>query len=366
MSEFESDMKKLLTILLTACCLSSVSAQSLSGVESVEYDPVNNRYLASSDNSSIVAIAPNGGLSYFGSGTAADYGMEVVGNTLFAIVGSTVRGYDLTSESQVMNVSITGASFLNGMASNGTNKLWVSDFSGFDIYEIDISNLNSPSYNMVANQSDLGTSNQPNGLVYDEANNRILIANWGSNAPIKAMGLISYNVTTVVANTGVGSIDGIDKDAQGNWYISSWSPARITKYSNDFTTSEVITVSGITNPADICYSPETDTLAIPGGNQVLFVGFENSSVGIDEENFESYEIQYHSGNPVVKFDLAQSQDVVMEIIDLNGRLVHPVLEGQQPKGAQTVVLSSIGLYSGAYICRMTSKELSFSERIIIP
>lgn len=353
-------MKKLYTFLLGVCCLTGVSAQSLSGVESVEYDPSNNRYLASSDNSSIVAIAPNGALSYFGSGTDADYGMEVIGNVLYVISNNGISAYNLTTELPIFSQTITGAQFLNGMANNGTDSIWFTDFNAKDILVMDV-NAPQDYSTLVTN-----TVEAPNGIVYDGENNRCVFTTWGTPAHIKAIDLTTNAVTYLVQNAGVGSIDGIDKDAQGNWYISSWSPARITKFSNDFVTSEVITVSGISNPADICYSPETDTLAIPGGNQVLFVGFENSSVGIDEENFESYVIQYHSGNPIVKFDLAQSQDVVMEMIDLNGRLVHPVLEGMQPKGAQTVVLSSIGLYSGAYICRMTSKELSFSERIIIP
>ena len=354
-------MKKIYSIVITCALFGSVSAQSLSGVESVEYDPINNRYLTSSDNSSIVAIAPNGGLSYFGSGTDADYGMEVVGNTLFAIVGGGVRGYDLTTEMQVMNISISGASFLNGMGSNGVDKLWVTDFSAKKIHEIDISNLGSPSTSQVATTG----STTPNGIVYDEANNRCLFVTWGAGV-VKAMSLSDYSITTIVPATGLSNIDGIDYDAQGNWYLSSWSPARITKYNNDFSSSEIITVAGINSPADICYSPETDTLAIPGGNQVLFVGFTNSSVGVEEESFESHEVYYNSGYPIIRFSLNQPQNVEFDVIDMSGRVVYSVLDGVQPVGAQTVVLSSIGLYSGNYVCRIVSKELSFSERIVIP
>lgn len=359
-------MKQLFTLLFSTITVLSGLGQSLSGVESVEYDPINNRYLASSDNSSIVAIAPNGGLSYFGSGTVASYGMEVMNGTLFAIDGTTIKGYDLNTETEVMSLTIGGALFLNGMGSNGVDKLWVSDFNGYDIYEIDVTSFAFPSFVKVADETDLGTTNKPNGIVYDGTNNRILFVNWGSNAPIKAMDLTNYNVTTVVANTGVGNIDGIDNDADGNWYIASWSPARITKYTNDFSSSEVITVPGISNPADICYSTETDTLAIPGGNQVLFVGFETSTVGIEEENFESYSIHYNSGFPTLHFELAEDQDVKLDIIDMSGRVAFTILDGRQPKGGQTVVMSSIGLYSGSYICRLQSKELSFSERIVIP
>ncbi|MDP6909332.1 MAG: hypothetical protein QF371_07500, partial [Flavobacteriales bacterium] len=162
-------LKHIFTLFLIAC-LQPAMAQSLSGVESVEYDPVNNQYLTSADGSSIVAIAPNGALSYFGSGLLADYGMEVVNGTLFTVAGSTIKGYSLSTATEVMSHPIAGAGFLNGMGNNGADKLWVSDFSTKKIIEVDISNLNSPSSSVVV----ANTVSTPNGIVYDGANNRIL------------------------------------------------------------------------------------------------------------------------------------------------------------------------------------------------
>jgi len=360
-------MRKLSYLLLLLGSFGNASAQSLSGVESVEYDPVNNRYLASSDGISIISIAPDGGLSHFGSGLVADYGMEVVGNTLFAIAGTRIKGYDLTSAAVVMDLNITGALFLNGLASNGSDRLWATDFNGYDIYEVNISDLSSPSFAMVADQTDLGTANRPNGIVYDGANNRVVFVNWGTNAPIKAMDLTSYNVTTLIANTGLGNIDGIARDGQGNWYVSSWSPARITRYASDFSSPETITVPGINNPADICYSLATDTLAIPGGNQVLFVGFESSVVGVDAPAATaSVSIRYFAGLPQVGFELTRPQPVTVEVVDMGGRVVYTAMEGQQNSGRQTIVLAAIGLESGAYVCRISSPEVNATERFVIP
>ena len=155
------------------------------------------------------------------------------------------------------------------MASNGVDSIWFTDFSNRDIIVMDVNNPQDYT-TLVQN-----TGETPNGIVYDGANNRCLFVTWGSTGHVKAMDLTSNALSYVVQNAGVGNIDGIDFDDDGNWFISSWSPSpRITKYINDFSSSEIITVPGISNPADICYSTETDTLAIPGGNQVLFVGFQ--------------------------------------------------------------------------------------------
>jgi hypothetical protein len=359
-------MRFLLPNILALCFFTAANGQSLSGVESVEYDPVNNRYLASSDGTSIIAIAPNGALSHFGSGLEAYYGMEVVGNTLFAIAGSRIKGYDLTTATMVMDLNISGAQFLNGLASDGENRLWATDFSGYDIYEINISNLAAPTFTMVANQSNLGSTNSPNGIRYDGANNRVVFVNWGSNAPIKAMDLTSYTVTTLIGSSGLGSIDGIARDGQGNWYVSSWSPARITRYTSDFSSSETITVPGLYNPADICYATATDTLAIPGGNQVIFVGFEPSVVGVRTLTPNTLDVRYVNGLPQLMFTLSQAQPVSVDIIDMSGRTVFTAMEGMQASGKQTVVFGAIGLESGSYVCRISSPEVNTSQRFMIP
>lgn len=360
-------MRKIASLLLLSICSISTNAQSLTNVESVEYDPINNRYLASDDGTSIVAIAPNGALSHFGSGLTARYGMEIVGNTLFAISTTHIKGYDLTSETPVMDLNISGASFLNGLGSDGGNRLWASDFGSEKIYEIDITSLSVPTYITVADDSDLGTTNSPNGIVYDGANNRIVFVNWGTNAPIKAMDLATYAVTTV-ANTMLTNIDGIDRDAAGNWYVASWGPTpRITRYSNDFSSSEIITVPGISYPADICYAIETDTLAIPGNDQVLFVGFENPTVGITENSSPAaLRVLYDAGLPQLKFTLAQAQSVAIDIFDMSGKLVYKVVEGVQSAGQHTVVLGAIGLPSGTYVCQLQSESLNATERVLIP
>jgi len=109
------------------------------------------------------------------------------------------------------------------------------------------------------------TRTRPNGVVVDARNNRAVIVNWGSNAPILAVDLSTGRLSTLVKDTGIGNLDGIDMDSEGNFYISSWSPARITKFNNDFSKSSVVVEgadAGLSNPADISYSLQTKTLGV--------------------------------------------------------------------------------------------------------
>lgn len=352
-------MKNLFVVLLTLPL--GVFAQSLNGVESVEYDPINNRYLASSDNSSIVAIAPNGSLSHFGSGLDANYGMEVMGNTLFAIVGTHVYGYDLTTEAEVMDINISGAGFLNGMGSDAsTNRIWVSDFSNDRIYEIDASDLGNPTSTMVVSS----TNYQPNGVYHDAANNRLLYVTWGTGRVVE-VDLTDYSQSLIV-NVGVSNIDGIDADNQGNYYLAHWSPAGITKYNNDFSSSENVSVPGISNPADICYALGPDTLAIPGGNQVRFVGFE-SSVGVDESELnQGLTVFPNPANrsSVVNYKVDNEEALTITLHDVSGRLISELANGSHRPGSYTIALAGFDLSKGTYVCKMIKGGITTSSTFI--
>ena len=353
-------MKKFFVVLLMAPF--GLFAQSLNGVESVEYDPINNRYLASSDATSIVSIAPDGSLSHFGSNLDADYGMEVMGNTLFAVSGSSVKGYDLTTEMEVMSAGIPGASFLNGLTNDGNSTLWVTDFGNGRIIEIDASNFGSPSTDVIV----ASTGCTPNGVVHDEPNNRLVFACWGGNAAIKQVDLSNNMVSNVVANTGVGNIDGIDKDNQGNYYISHWNPNGVTRYTNDFSSSEAVTTPSLSSPADICYALGPDTLAIPGGNQVVFVGFE-TTIGIEtveEKNGFSINPNPVTESSTINYELEGTETVSLRILDASGKLISELVNGSQSTGIYRVSVAGLGLENGTYICSFTKGATTSTSTFI--
>lgn len=332
-----------LLLFLIPFCL---AAQSLQNIESVEYDPTQNRFLVS-NSSNIIARNSDGSLDYFGTG-AASYGMEVLGNTIFVIQGTSVQGYDLTTETQVMTISIPGATFLNGMTNDGDQNLYVTDFSARKIHKINVSDFANPTTEVIVNN----TVTTPNGIVYDGDNNRLIFVNWGNNAKIKAVDL-SDNSVTDLTTTPYGNIDGIDEDNEGNYYISYWSSGtRISKYDANFASApETVTITGISSPADICYAKAIDTLAIPhSGNQLSFIGFE-PPVGVQEEILDEVLQLSVTPNPVqentsINFELPSISEVSLNIYDTQGKLLHTLLNGKQVNGAHRVVLQGIQLPTG--------------------
>ncbi len=273
--------------LIVPCLLtcSALSAQTPNLIEAAEYEPTANRWFIS--NGSSILETDNGGVSYeyFGSGSAT-HGMEVIDGYLFAIGNNIVRAYDLQTAELAGTIAIPGSGFLNGMGSR-SGELVISDFANGKLHRVDISNPANMTTEVLVN----ATGTTPNGVVIDEANNRALVVNWGSNAPILDVDLATGEFS-IALNTGMGNLDGIDIDGEGQFYVSSWSPARITRYSNDFSTSETVVQgasSGLANPADISYAIETDSLGVAnsgnGAPSFHFFGTANAVERLEAEEF---------------------------------------------------------------------------------
>ena len=260
-------MKKIYLLLFFLCPLITFG-QTYNGPESIAFDAGNNRYLISNTGSgTILARSASGTLSVFKSGISpTPYGIEILGNTLYACCSGFIKGYSLSDGSQVFNVN-TGATFLNGITSDGFSNLFATDFSGKKIYRIN-------TLSSVSNVMASGLVQSPNGIVYDQANNRLVFVNWGSNAPIKALSLTDSTVTTI-ATTTLGNCDGLAWNGLDTWYIAAWTGQKIVKYDRDFLNAPVTIATGMSSPADIYYNQLSDTLAIPnsGNNTVVFLGF---------------------------------------------------------------------------------------------
>ena len=356
-------MKSIFTSLLSLILLTSFG-QSLQNIESVEYDHLNQRFLVSNENSIIEINQATGELSFFGNATAS-YGMEIMNGKLFTISDGLILGFDLASGSEVMSLSVPGSGFLNGMASNGESTIWVTDFSNNRIYEINVTDLENPTWEIVVSN----TNSTPNGIVYDGENNQLVFVNWGNNSPVKAVDLTDYSVS-ILTETNLGNCDGIDNDNANNFYISSWSPLRISKFSPTFSgTPETIIAPGISNPADICYAKEIDTLAIPnsGNNTVTFIGFA-STLNIGNANTSLFNFQI-VGNPITEqsyliFSCEESSDVNLTLIDNNGKTVKTLINNQPIIGKYTVLLNGIELEKGLYFARLKIGQTTVIKKLI--
>lgn len=255
--------------------LSTATFAQYSGPESVEYDPVGDRYFVSNVQSGqIVERSQAGATSTFATVSHAPYGLEIMGEVLYACSGGGVKGYALADAALVFNLSL-GGGFSNGITTDGTF-LYVTDFSGKRILKVDPA---TTSYEvLVAN-----TGNTPNGIVFDPVRDRLWVAGWGSSALIKAYDRVEGTQLSSFT-TSVGSIDGITLDCNGKLLAASWSPARITRFDPEQMANAVTVLnSGLSSPADIDYDAVNDRVCIPNsGNSTVLLHPYGCSTGVVE------------------------------------------------------------------------------------
>lgn len=252
--------------VLFACAAAGAAAQSLNGPESIEFHPRSGRYFIGNTGGGILQRAPDGTLSTFTDAPASPYGIELLGGVLYALDSGHLKGYDVDSAEPVLDLAIDGASFLNGITSDGAHTLYLSDFGAKKIHRVDVADLAAPV------QSELTpTAQTPNGLVYDRAGNRLLVATWTGNAKILEIPLDGSPTPATLIQTQLGSIDGIALDCAGRIFVAAWSCDNggcLARFDPPFasdppTAAAEVIADGLSGPADIDYNRIGGEIAVP-------------------------------------------------------------------------------------------------------
>lgn len=355
-------MRKIAPLLLFVGSAAIAAAQvSSSNVESVDYSAKYNTYYFSNNSSgSINQMDALYNVTALGSADGS-HGLEVIGDTLFACDGGRIKGYQLPSGTQVININL-GGTFLNGITHKGDD-IYVTDFSAGKIYHIDRWTLNYWTY---VNS----TPSTPNGIIYDDISDRLVYVSWGSNADIYEIDM-SDSTVTMAKSTTLGNMDGIHIDCDGNFYVSTWSPNRISKFSNDFTVGPTnMGATGLSNPADIYYNRNTDTLAIAnsGNSTVSFEYYANCIATDVTENKVSVEFNIHpnpaSGQTTLHIEASRQVDFNVDVIDIKGSVVFSTTHYSKA-GVNTINIDLEGLESGVYFVQLLSDVYTQAQKLII-
>ncbi|MFM7901849.1 MAG: hypothetical protein ACKPAD_07660 [Bacteroidota bacterium] len=356
---FKQSLLSLLFIFISCAC---ADAQTYSSPESVEFDYANNRWFISNNGNGqiLTRSSATGALAVFATGIpSGPHGLEIVSDTLYVCDGGTLKAYDINTATQVFNISL-GASFLNGITHDNNGYLYITDFSGYKIYRFNTADRTFSVY-----VSNTGTSS-PNGIIFDAANNRCIYVNWGSNAPIKAVDLSSGTISTITSTT-LGSCDGIASDLNGNYYVSSWSGGnKITRFSNNFTTSTAVLTTGLSNPADIFYNVLTDTLGVPNsgsGNNTAYYYFGTSSA-VNEIGDAGFHLKSFVQNGIlqVEYTLPEIAPVTLTIYDPLGRVLDTTTIDNAMKGSH--IWSSSKIAVGCISVVLKSKNVFLKSRVL--
>ena len=356
-------MKKIIFTTFSFCLLISQTlfAQSYSGAESVEFDFANNRYLiANSSANQILARSSNGTLTVFASLAGSPYGIEIVGDTLYCCTSGSLRGVNLNTGLQIFNQTIASGAFLNGITHDPAGNLYITGFSSKKVYRF---NTATRQFNVFVNN----TTTTPNGIIYDPydgINPRLVLAGWGTPATIKSISLADSSISLLVS-TPFGSIDGIAKGKNGNFYISCWSNQSIQRYDSTFTNAATAMVTtGLNNPADIFYNQVTDTLAVPIGSNVNFYFFGDVTSQKSNLNVEEATIYPNPSAGIININAfnASTKNVTLNLYEIGtGRLVFNKNIGNLNEN-KSIDIKNSQISAGIYVLELQSNEGLISRK----
>jgi len=293
--------------------------------ESAVYDSLNNRYLVSNWGSGdIVQIDSTGTQSIWLNNVQCFAGLHIRDSILYVACREYgVKGFDLVTGDVVLSVSISGATNINDITSDDSGNLYVSYPTGDKIYKINIET--EQSWEFTSTGLDV-----PNGLYFDDQNNRLLVVSYRINSPIQEISLID-SVASVVTYPGLHNLDGISQDNEGNYYVSSWNNNRVYKFDSAFANSPEIFSNHNDDPADIYFDKVNNVLVVPlfFTHQIEFI---EAGTGIDQLNFierpESNSLNNYPNpfNPTTEIrfqisDFRENEALEIEIYNLKGQKV---------------------------------------------
>ncbi len=361
-------MKKILTIVFAVFTSTIAFSQAYNSPESIEFDYANNRWFIANNggNNILTRNSATGAIAVFvstGFSGGGPHGLEIVGDTLYACAGGSLRAYNINTAALVFATSL-GGSFLNGITHDAIGNLYITDYSGNKIYRF---NTNTRQFNQFVPSG----ITSPNGIVYDQANNRCVFVQW--TGAIKAVSLSDSTVSTLVASSGLSSVDGITKDGSGNYYLSSWSPTRITRYNNTFTTptTAVGTGMGLSSPADIFYNVLTDTLGVPNsgsGNNTTYYYF-GTTTSVNESSTDAFQFSV-SPNPIaktaeIKYEIAEQGNVKIELFDVTGKMIKTIVNENQSKGPHVISFDKSSFSAGNYFFTISNANGTETKKVVI-
>ncbi len=230
--------------------------RGLNKPHSVIYDSANGRYLISnSGNGSIVFMNQKGKINPFVSkGLNTPKGMLLKSPILFVADMENVQAIDMMNERVVAIYPIEGAVSLSGIASDGTDNLYLTDTGANCLF---IFNPTTKSLQKITNP----LISNPTAIVFDKPRAQMMIVDSGNQVSILTYSIYTQEVS-VFMDTAYSQMEGIVIDEVGRIFFSAAKEEMIVmipQEQNRF----VPVIKKLRTPGSFAYNAQTKELVIP-------------------------------------------------------------------------------------------------------
>ncbi len=355
--------------------------------ESAVYDPNNDcYYISNTGDGKIIRVDANdtNSKSVLNNDLTSIRGLCIIGNVLVAAADEGVVFIALPAGTTIQTVVIPGMLFLNDVTWDGTQFVYVSDTQTGMIYKI---NKDDYTYSTLATGL-----NSPNGLYYDETNNRLINVPMIPNAPILAVSLPAGAVTSIRTTT-LSNPDGITRNMFGEWYISYWGDNSVYRFNSDFSGDPVEVSSSQAGPADIYFRTLTATgkvsnateiqanagvLVVPNfnGNTVNFLNLTDLSNNESEEYIPQYlSLKQNYPNPfnpntTISYSLPNESAVTITVYDVLGKEINQLISQIKPQGNHSVEWNGNDNFgnpvsAGIYLYQIQTSDFIQTKKMVL-
>ncbi len=209
----------ILCLLLTTVFFSNAQ-NLLEEPQKIVIDKSRNRFIVSNFQGAgdLIQIDSLGNQSIFVENAGMIDGMEIVGDTVYGSgpwPSGKVRGYSLETGDMVMDLALNGVQHLSSFISDENGILYTSERFGDRIFKV---NPKTQEYWVFAQGGGL---DEPNGLLLEPENNRMLVCLDQIPPKILSVSLIDSSIT-IITTLDINGSDGIAKGPEGNYYITGY------------------------------------------------------------------------------------------------------------------------------------------------
>lgn len=213
-------------------------------------------------NGFISKITPDGKLlkAEWATGLNAPKGMSVVGDTLFVADIDEVVAIELSSGAIRKKYVAAGAKFLNDLAVDAANRVYVSDMAGNAIWRLDGDKFEKW-------LEDPGLKS-PNGLVVK--GDDLIVGCWGvmtngfeTEVPghLLRVSLSDKSLHNLGSGVSVGNLDGLEILSDTEFLATDWMAGKVLKINASGSAETVFDIKQ--GSADLGFDPKTKTIVVP-------------------------------------------------------------------------------------------------------
>ncbi len=353
-------------VSLPSLCLGECE---LSGPQKIVIDATHDRLLVSNDHTGdITQINSAGAESCFVPAAGFIDGMEIAGNTVYgACSGRKIKGYDLDSRLLTVTVTFPGPGYLSSLVADDSGYLYVSCPLRNEIYKI---RLSDHAFWTFVTGSAL---NKPNGMIFQAAQNRLVVIEDRANPRIMAVSLADSSVTTL-ATTTLGGGDGIAQDLAGRYYVTGYYLPGVYRFDPSLSGSPTMIFEGggIVYPT---YDVRDNTLLVTcyDSSNWVRIPLETEDVA-PAGRIKACLLGESRPNPFfrqtdIRFELAVSARTRLDVYGVQGELVRNLVDEARSPGAYSVAWdgsdgSGRPVACGTYHLRLVANGVEQSRKVL--